>query len=111
MLGWIAEKWKSWRAYRKLIHEVDPRNFRKMAAEIHELAQLAARVCPPGQDLTEQIANIDREMERLEKMATRPEFRRLSTGKRLLLRQGLEESREQLLQAIGTAPSVTTTLQ
>ncbi len=111
MFTWLGKKWQSWRAYRKLIREVDPRNFQKMATEIHELARLAARVCPPGQELAEQIANIEHEMDRLKTMASRPEFKRLSTGKRLLLRQGLEESREQLMQAIGTAPSVTTTLQ
>lgn len=111
MFKWIQQRWKSWRAYRKLIHEVDPSNFQKMAGEILELAQVAARVCPPGQELCEQITNIEREMSRLGEMAIRPEFKRLSTGKRLLLRQGLEESKEQLLQAIGTAPATTRTLQ
>lgn len=111
MFGWAKEKWKSWRAYRKLIKEVDPKNFQRMAVEIRELAELAAQVCPYTEDIRDQIVNIQKEMDRLSNMVGKPEFRRLSTGKRLLLRQGLEQSKEQLLQAIESAPSPTEVIQ
>jgi hypothetical protein len=43
-------------------------------------------------------------MDRLAGHAGRPEFHRLPAGKRILLRQGLLQSREQLLETMQAAP-------
>lgn len=111
MIKWARKKWKEWRSYRDLLKQVDPQNFQRMAVEIRELAQLAAQVSPDSEDIRTQISNIQSEMDRLGEMAAKPEFRRLSTGKRLLLRQGLEQSKEQIIQAIEAAPSPTDVIQ
>jgi len=111
MIGWFKEKIETWKAQRKLARQVDPSNFKQMAQEIRDLALLASQLNPRGQDIRKLIRNILVEMERLSDLADRPEFRRLSTGKRLLLQQGLKESREQLLESIESAPSPTETLQ
>ncbi|GEM_PF-874007 len=111
MIRLLKKKWKEWRSYRALVRQVDPQNFQRMAREIKELAQLAAQVSPENADIRSQISNIQREMDQLGEMAAKPEFRRLSTGKRLLLRQGLEQSKEQLIQAIEAAPSPTDLIQ
>lgn len=111
MFGWFKEKIEAYKAQRKLAKEIDPRTFKAMAQEIRDLAVLASQLSPRSKDIRQLIRNILTEMERLSELADRPEFRRLTTGKRLLLRQGLIESREQLLESIESAPSPTDTLQ
>jgi len=111
MVKWIREKWKAWQERRKLEQQIDPRQFKRMAEEIRDLAILAAQLSPRGKDIQQLIRNILTEMERLSQLADQPEFKRLSTGKRLLLRQGLIESREQLLESIESAPAPTQTMQ
>lgn len=111
MIGWFKDKIETWKAQRKLAKQVDPQNFKRMAHEIRDLALLASQLNPRDRDMRQLIRNILVEMERLSDLAERPEFKRLSTGKRLLLKQGLKESREQLLESIESAPSPTETLQ
>lgn len=111
MFGWVKDKIEAWKAKRRLVREIDPRAIKRMAQEIRDLAMLAAQLGPRGKDIRALIRNIITEMERLSELADRPEFRRLSPGKRLLLRQGLMESREQLLESIESSPSPTQTLQ
>lgn len=111
MFGWLKDKIEAWKAQRKLARQIQPRNFKEMAREIRDLALLASQLSPRGKDIQKLIRNILTEMDRLSELADRPEFRKLSTGKKLLLRQGLIESREQLLESIESAPSPTQTLQ
>lgn len=111
MVDWFRKKLEDWKARRQLAREVDPRNFKRMAHEIRDLAILASQLSPRSKDIRSLIRNVVTEMDRLSEMADRPEFRRLSTGKKIMLRQGLIESREQLLESIESAPSPTETLQ
>jgi len=111
MTDWFKNKIEDWKAQRKLAQEIDPRNFKQMAQDIRNLAILASQLNPKGRDIRKLIRNIIVEMDRLSDLADRPEFKRLSTGKRLLLRQGLKESRDQLLGSIQSAPSPTEMLQ
>jgi hypothetical protein len=110
-MGWFKDRIDTWRARRKLDREIDPRAIQRMAREIRDLAMLAAQLGPRGKDIRALIRNIITEMDRLTELADKPEFRRLSPGKRLLLRQGLLESREQLLESIEATPSPTERLQ
>ncbi|CCH50581.1 hypothetical protein [Pseudodesulfovibrio piezophilus] len=110
-MGWFRDKVESFRAQRQLARQIQPRNFKKMAHEIRELAVLASQLSPRGKDIQTLIRNILNEMDRLSDLADRPEFRKLSTGKKILLRQGLLESKEQLLESIESAPSPTERLQ
>jgi hypothetical protein len=111
MFGWFKTMMAEWRARRKLDREINPRAIKEMAQEIRDLALLAAQLGPRGKEIRTLIRNILTEMERLSALADRPEFRKLSPGKRILLRQGLLESREQLLDSIESTPSPTETLQ
>lgn len=110
-MGWLKDKIETWKAQRTLARQVDPENFKRLAHEIRDLAVLASQLNPRDRDMRQLIRNVIIEMDRLSELADRPEFKRLSTGKRLLLRQGLKESREQLLESIESAPSPTDTLQ
>lgn len=111
MFGWLKDKIEAIKAQRRLERQVDPRSFKRMAVEIRDLALLASQLNPREKDIHKLIRSVIVEMERLSELADRPEFRKLSTGKKLLLRQGLQESREQLLESIESAPSPTQTLQ
>lgn len=111
MFGWLKEKIEEFKAQRKLARQVDPYEFKKAAREIRDLAVLAAQLNHRERDIQKLIRDVLIEMDRLTEMADRPEFKRLSTGKRLLLRQGLTESRDQLLESIESAPSPTQTIQ
>jgi len=111
MFGWFKEKIEGYKAQRKLAKQVDPYALKKMAMEIRDLAVLASQLNPRERDIQKLIRNVLVEMDRLAELADRREFKRLSTGKRLLLRQGLKESRDQLLESIESAPSPTQTIQ
>ncbi len=111
MIVWLKDKIETWKAHRKLAKQVDPHNLKRLAQEIRDLAILASQLNPRDRDMRQLIRNVLVEMERLSDLTERPEFKRLSTGKRLLLRQGLKQSREQLLESIESAPSPTETLQ
>ncbi|AMK12216.1 hypothetical protein [Pseudodesulfovibrio indicus] len=111
MFGWLKDRIEAVKAQRKLARQVDPRSFKRMAMEIRDLALLASQLNPREKDIHKLIRSVIVEMDRLSELADRPEFRKLSTGKKLLLRQGLEESRVQLLESIESAPSPTQTLQ
>lgn len=111
MIGWIKDKIETFKAQRKLARQIDPRSIKELALEIRDLAVLASQLSPRGKDIQKLIRNILSEMDRLSELTDRPEFRKLSTGKKILLRQGLLESREQLLESIESAPSPTETLQ
>ncbi|WP_018124852.1 hypothetical protein [Desulfovibrio oxyclinae] len=103
--------WGDIKARRALAREVAPKNIRAMAVEVGELARLASQVSHASPELHELIENVRTEMARLENLAGKPEFRKLSTGKRILLRQGLLQSKEQLLESIDKAPTPTERLQ
>lgn len=111
MLDWLRRFWQEFRANRRLAREIAPRSFRHMAAEIQGLAQAAARIGPREPEFLSRIREIEDEMVRLTDLVSRPEFRRLPANKRLMLRQGLAQSREQLLETINTAPAPTRILQ
>lgn len=111
MIGFIKRQIRRWKARKQLEREVDPQVFLTMAREIRELAQLAARTCPPDRTSKDRVSKIISEMDRLEDLTCRPEFKKLPTEKRVLLKQGLHESRDQLLEAIDSAPASTMTIQ
>ena len=111
MFGWFKDRIEAYKAQRRLARQTDPRNFKQMAMEIRDLALLASQLNPRERDIHKLIRNVIVEMERLCELADRPEFRKLSTGKKLLLRQGLKESRDQLLESIESAPSPTQAIQ
>ena len=111
MIRWFRDKVQAFKAQRELARQTDPRNFKQMAMEIRDLALLASQLNPREKDIHKLIRNIVVEMERLAELADRPEFRKLSTGKKLLLRQGLKESRDQLLESIESAQAPNQAIQ
>ena len=107
----LAKRWRDWRTWRKLAAEAHPRNILALTREIREMALVAARVCPDQEGPQARIQAILDETGRLDSLARLPDFKRLPPGKRILLRQGLLQSREQLLESIQAAPTPTRLLQ
>ncbi|THB68769.1 MAG: hypothetical protein D6E12_05865 [Desulfovibrio sp.] len=111
MIAWFKAKLAAYREKRKISRQIDPDSFRTLATELRELAELAERLWPRKHKFYAKIKRIQAEMEQLHTLASKPEFRRLSSQKRLKLRESLIQSREQLMETVQTAPSPTQTLQ
>jgi len=92
---------------RKLARDIHPDTFRKLASELAELAEIAARVSPEEAAMQQKAGRIRREMDELLLMTRRPEFRRLTEEKRLELRESLLSSKDQLLKTVSDAPAPT----
>jgi len=107
----VRRKWRAYCTARKSAAEVNPNGLLRLAEEVRTVAEAARRVCPPERRLQSRIRGIHEEMHRLADLAATPEFRRLDSEKRQLLRRGLVDSREQLLRVMGQAPAPTKLLQ
>jgi hypothetical protein len=92
----LAEAWRARRASRRLRREVEPEVFARLAVEIRELALTAASTCPGAMGIPALTSDIDE----LTRTVGTPEFSRLSVERRLLLRQGLIKSRQQLIASL-----------
>ncbi len=103
--------WRRMQEQRRIAKEVDPKKFRELADEMRELACVAEKVWPREHDHYRKVQSIRAEMEQLAELTTQPAFRRLPQEKRLALRKSLEDSREQLIKVVQTAPSPTQMIQ
>ncbi|MBN2139613.1 MAG: hypothetical protein PHV85_04915 [Desulfovibrionaceae bacterium] len=111
MFDRLRKKWRKYKARRLLSRQTEPKAIRDMAREVGELARTASLLGHYGEDIQSRIAKIITEMERLDEMTGKPEFRRLSPEKRQVLRQGLLQSKAQLMRTINTAAPPTETIQ
>ena len=111
MFDWLKNLLKRQGEQQRLAREIDPESFRTLARELHDLALLAEHLWPREHKFQAKIKRIQTEMDQLDRLATKPEFKRLSPQKRLQLRESLIQSREQLMETVQTAPSPTSTLQ
>jgi hypothetical protein len=111
MKDWLLRKIKEYRERRRFAREIDPESFRVLARELRELASVAERLWPRQPQFHSKIKRIQTDMEQLDRLTTRPEFKRLSAQKRMQLRKSLIQSRQQLMETVQTAPSPTATLQ
>lgn len=99
------------RERRQLDRELTAESFRDLARELRELAGLCRALWPRQHAFQERIKRIMDEMEQLDRLAATPQFRRLSSQKRLEIRKSLLHSRNQLMETVQNAPAPTTTLQ
>lgn len=111
MKKWLARKIREYKERKRFAREIDPETFRTLARELRDLARIAERLWPRQHKFYAKIKRIQSEMEQLDRLASQPEFKRLSAQKRLQLRQSLMQSKEQLIETVQTAPSPTATLQ
>lgn len=107
----LKKHWKSFLQARRLAREIEPKTFLELSSELLELADAASKLWHNEPKFQNRLRRIREEMEQLEDLASKPEFRRLSPQKRLELRDSLLSSRDQLLETMNSAPSPTTTIQ
>ncbi|WP_031479595.1 hypothetical protein [Maridesulfovibrio frigidus] len=111
MFGWINDLISQTKYRLRLAKEINPQSFRIMAKEISELADACSLVCQPENDLLKRVEQIKIEMEQLTELTKQPQFKKLSTERKLELRKSLRQSREQILEMMQMAPSPTKLLQ
>ena len=111
MIARLKRFLSGWRQRRRLARELHPERFREMVLELTELAGMAEQVF---QDTAEQAINMDRvrrEMEELSRHLENPAFRHLPVERRRELKDGLDRSREAVLQALQSSSPPTAYLQ
>jgi len=111
IFGRMRDMIRALKARWQLSRRLEPREFLSMAEEIQTMARSAARACPPHTELQSAIQRIHDDAEALARRAVAPDFRRLPLQERMILRQGLVQSRRQLLQSMQCVPSPTRLLQ
>ncbi|SDK82895.1 hypothetical protein SAMN05660337_1366 [Maridesulfovibrio ferrireducens] len=111
MFGWINELIYQAKKRIQLAKDINPKSFQSMAKEISELADACSQVCQPEGNVLQRVERIKDEMEQLTKLTMQPEFKKLSTQRKLELRESLIQSREQILESMQTAPSPTKLIQ
>lgn len=111
MFGKFASWLKSLGERRRLGRDIAPESFRELAKELTDLADVAEKLWPAKPKLQEKIGKIRSEMAQLDRLAAKPEFRKLSIERRTALRKSLMHSRDQLMETVQTAPSPTDRLQ
>ncbi|SKA69209.1 hypothetical protein [Desulfobaculum bizertense] len=111
MFDALKKRLKDFLDSKVLEDDIAPQTFLELSNELLELADAASNFWHNEPQFQQRVQRIRTEMEQLESLASKPEFKRLSPQKRLELRESLLASREQLLEAMGTVPAPTSTLQ
>ncbi|MEW5775066.1 MAG: hypothetical protein AB1916_16225 [Thermodesulfobacteriota bacterium] len=96
---------------RRLAREIDPQAFLELTAELRDLAEAASKLWQQEPEFQARVRRIKSDMDQLEALAARPEFKRLPAERRLEIRKSLADSRQQLLDSMYQVPPPTTTLQ
>jgi predicted nuclease with TOPRIM domain len=91
-----------------MTREAGPRAFQDLSRELRELAEIASRVWPEESSFQTKIKNIRDEVDQLDELTTKPEFRLLPLKRRMELRASLLHSKTQLMDTVSTAPPPTT---
>ncbi|WP_243362032.1 hypothetical protein [Fundidesulfovibrio terrae] len=108
MFGWIRRGIANALDRRRNSRDTAPRAFQDLSRELRELAEIASRVWPEEKSFQNRIQNIRDEMDQLDELTSKPEFRLLPLKKRLELRESLLHSKTQLMDTVSTAPPPTT---
>lgn len=95
----------------RISREIDPRSFLELTAELRDLAEAASKLWQQEPEFQARVQRIRSDMDQLEALATRPEFKRLPAERRLEIKKSLVDSRQQLLDSMYQAPPPTTTIQ
>ena len=107
MFSWFANRFRQLVSMRRQARETAPAAFRDLSNELRELAEIASRVWPEEPSFQERIRGIREEMDQLDQLTAKPEFRLLPLKKRVELRESLLNSKTQLMDTVSTAPAPT----
>jgi predicted nuclease with TOPRIM domain len=108
MFAWLTRAIGAAMTRRRMTREAGPRAFQDLSRELRELAEIASRVWPEESSFQTKIKNIRDEVDQLDELTTKPEFRLLPLKRRMELRASLLHSKTQLMDTVSTAPPPTT---
>lgn len=108
MFRWLKRTIRKALSSRRASLDTAPRAFQDLSRELRELAEIASRVWPGEPAFQTRIKSIRDEMDQLDALTSKPEFRSLPLKKRLELRESLLHSKTQLMDTVSTAPPPTT---
>jgi hypothetical protein len=108
MFAWIKRMIANLVTRRRVVRDTGPQAFQTLSREMRELAAIARRVWPEEPSFQSRIKSIQEEMDQLDELTAKPEFRLLSLQKRVELRESLLTSKTQLMDTVSTAPPPTT---
>lgn len=111
MRTWLLERWKRFCSYRKLNKEVDPRTFHDLTQELTQLTRVIREILPRQNAFQNKLSQIEQEMAELERLTATAEFKRMNVKQKIELKRNLIRSRDQLLEAVQSAPTPTDFLQ
>jgi len=107
MFSWLVNRFRKIVTLRRQARETAPAAFQDLSKELRELAEIASRVWPEEASFQERIRGIREEMDQLDQLTSKPEFRLLPLKKRVELRESLLNSKTQLMDTVSTAPAPT----
>ncbi|MFP5223523.1 MAG: hypothetical protein ACLGSA_14625 [Acidobacteriota bacterium] len=107
MFAWLTRSIGKALNRRRVARETAPKAFQDLSRELRELAEIATRVWPQEATFQDKIRSIRDEMDQLDELTAKPEFRLLPLKKRLELRESLLHSKTQLMDTVSTAPPPT----
>ncbi|WP_031386821.1 hypothetical protein [Desulfonatronum thiodismutans] len=105
MLSWLKQIWSNYRDSQEISKQTKPEALLDLSREVRALAAAVNRFCVNEPRLRTRLMKVEREMQMLEEIIERPNFRLVTPEKRLQLRENLIESREHLLEAVKEAPT------
>lgn len=105
MFARLKKAWINFQDYRSVAKQTDPRALRELSREVRALAEAVNCFWIDEPQFRDRLRKIEQEMQILEEIIERPNFRLVSPEKRLQLRESLIESREHLLEAVKEAPT------
>ncbi|GAB6058027.1 hypothetical protein [Desulfonatronum parangueonense] len=104
-ISWLKNKWSAYRENHEISRQTKPEALLDLSREVRALAEAVNRFWVNEPKHRDRLLKIEQEMKILEKIIERPNFRLVSTEKRIQLRENLIESREHLLEAVKEAPT------
>lgn len=105
MFSWVKQLWIRYRDHQEIAKQTRPEALLDLSREVRALAQAVNRFCVHEPKFRDRLRKVEQEMQMLEEIIERPNFRLVSPEKRLQLRENLIESREHLLEAVKEAPT------
>lgn len=101
----------SWRQRRRQARELRPEHFREMVDDLNNLTVMAARVRQESEKNAACMDSVRRELEQLAKRLDDPGFHRLPVERRREIKDGLDRSREAVLDVLQSSCPPTAYLQ
>ncbi|TVQ97728.1 MAG: hypothetical protein EA399_12625 [Desulfovibrionales bacterium] len=105
MFSWVKQRWAQYRERQEIAKQTNPEALMDLSREVRALAEVVNQFCVNEPKYRDRMRKVEYEMQVLEEIIERPNFRLVSPEKRLQLRENLIESREHLLEAVKEAPT------